>query len=69
MARAEPCIDEIVSHLKNGEAFSAPRNNLYDRLMSGSVNPIFYRVVVKAKAFRGGPMHAQAAGSVSGDVR
>lgn len=54
VARAEPCIDEIVFHLKNGEAFPAPRNNLYDRLMSGPVNPIFYRVVVKAKAFRTG---------------
>ncbi len=32
-------------------AFAAPRNNFYDRFMSGPVNPIFYRVFVKAKAF------------------
>ena len=29
----------------------APRNNLYDRFMSGAVNPIFYKKIVKADAF------------------
>lgn len=31
--------------------FPAPRNNLYDRFMSGAVNPIFYKKIVKADAF------------------
>ena len=30
------------------------RNNLYDRFMSGPVNPAFYSFFVKAKAFRVG---------------
>ena len=29
-----------------------PRNNLYDRFMSGPVNPIFYKFFVKANAFQ-----------------
>lgn len=34
-----------------GQIFPPPRNNLYDRFMSGPVNPIFYNLCVKAKAF------------------
>ena len=49
---AEPYIDDVILHIKSGEAFRAPRNNLYDRFMSGPVNPIFYRFFVKADAFR-----------------
>lgn len=32
--------------------FPPPRENLYDRFMSGPVNPVFYRFFVKAEAFR-----------------
>lgn len=49
---AKPYIDDVILHVKSGEAFAAPRNNLYDRFMSGPVNPIFYRFFVKADAFR-----------------
>ena len=34
-----------------GHAFAAPRNNLYDRVVSGPVNRLFYPLCVKAKAF------------------
>ena len=49
---AEPHIENAISRIKSGESFQKPRNNLYDRFMSGPVNPIFYRFIVKAKAFR-----------------
>ncbi len=49
---AEPYIADVIAHIKAGQPFSAPRNNLYDRFMSGPINPIFYRFFVKAKAFR-----------------
>ena len=52
--RAEPDIAGVLAHLRAGEPFSAPRDNLYDRFMSGPVNPIFYRFFVKAAAFRAG---------------
>ena len=48
---AEPKIQNAITHIKAGQEFSAPRNNLYDRFMSGPVNPIFYRFFVKADAF------------------
>ena len=50
--KAEPDILNVISRIKSGESFKKPRNNLYDRFMSGFVNPIFYRFIVKAKAFR-----------------
>ncbi len=50
--KAEPNIDAAIAHIKAGLSFPAPRNNLYDRVMSGSVNPIFYQFFVKAAAFR-----------------
>lgn len=49
---AEPHISDIITHIKANRPFAAPRNNLYDRLMSGPVNPVFYRFFVKANAFR-----------------
>ena len=52
VARAEPDIDRVISAIGAGEALAPPRNNLYDRLMSGPVNPVFYSCFVKAKAFR-----------------
>ena len=50
--RAEPDIVGAIVRIQAGQPFPAPRNNLYDRLMSGPVNPMFYRFVVKADAFR-----------------
>lgn len=49
--KAEPVIDNIISLIKEGKKFTIPRNNLYDRFMSGTVNKIFYSLFVKADAF------------------
>lgn len=51
VARAEPDIDRAIAALAAGEAFARPRNNLYDRVVSGPVNPVFYALVVKDRAF------------------
>lgn len=48
---AEPVINGVIEQIEAGQAFSAPRNNLYDRVMSGPVNTIFYPFFVKANAF------------------
>ncbi len=50
--KALPDIESAVSYIRKGKAFPAPRNNLYDRFMSGPINPLFYRIFVKADAFR-----------------
>ena len=50
--KAKPDIADVISRIRAGESFPTPRNNLYDRFMSGPVNPIFYRFIVKADAFR-----------------
>lgn len=52
--RAEPSIQEVLARLQAGEPFFAPRERAVDHLLSGPVNPIFYRFFVKAKAFRAG---------------
>lgn len=49
---AEPAIMDVITHIKQEQPFAAPRNNFYDRLMSGPVNPVFYQFFVKADAFR-----------------
>ena len=49
--KAEPDIDAAIAHIKAGQAFPIPRCNLYDRIVSGPVNPVFYRFFVKAAAF------------------
>ena len=49
--RAEPDINRAIAARKAGQPFAPTRNNLYDRFMSGPVNPIFYSCFVKAKAF------------------
>ena len=49
--KAEPDIDSVTQYIREGQPFSVPRNNLYDRVMSGPVNPIFYQFFVKADAF------------------
>ena len=54
VARAEPDIDRVASAIAETQAFTPPRNNLYDRFMSGPVNPIFYSFFVKANAFAAG---------------
>lgn len=54
VARAEPDIDRVISDIAANQAFPPPRNNLYDRFMSGPVNPIFYSFFVKATAFTAG---------------
>ena len=54
VARAEPDIDRAIAALAAGEAFAPPRNNLYDRVVSGPVNPVFYALVVKDRAFAAG---------------
>ncbi len=51
VAKAEPDIDRAISAIAVSQAFPPPRHNLYDRFMSGPVNPIFYSFFVKAKAF------------------
>ena len=51
VARAELDIDRALSAIAANQAFPLPRDNLYDRFMSGPVNPIFYSFCVKAKAF------------------
>ena len=49
--KAEPFIDCAGSAIADGAKFPLPRNNLYDRFMSGAVNGIFYRMFVKADSF------------------
>ena len=51
VAKAEPDIDRAIAAIKDARAFSPPRKNLYDRFMSGPVNPVFYSCFVKAKPF------------------
>lgn len=51
---AEPEITFCANRIENGERFKKPRNNLYDRFMSGPVNVTFYPLFVKARAFRVG---------------
>ena len=50
--RAEPALQKVLTQLKAGQEFPPPRETLYDRFMSGPVNPVFYRFFVKADAFR-----------------
>ena len=50
--QAEPALQKVLTQLKAGQEFPPPRDNLYDRFMSGPVNPVFYRFFVKAEAFR-----------------
>ena len=49
--RAESDIGRAATAIAENQAFPPPRDNLYDRFMSGPVNPIFYAFCVKAKAF------------------
>ena len=49
--QAEPALQKVLAQLRAGQEFSPLRDTLYDRFMSGPVNPIFYRFFVKANAF------------------
>ena len=51
VAKAEPSIDRAIAAIQRNQPFAPARNNLYDRFMSGPVNPIFYKFFVKADAF------------------
>ena len=51
VARAEPGIARAIAAVQSGQPFAPTRSNLYDRFMSGAVNPIFYPCFVKADAF------------------
>ena len=51
VAKAEPSIDRAIAAIQRNQPFAPTRNNLYDRFMSGPVNPIFYKCFVKANAF------------------
>lgn len=49
--KAVPNIDSAAHYLLAGKPFPPVRNNLYDKFMSGPVNPIFYSFFVKADKF------------------
>ena len=51
VAKAEPNIDCVIASIQSNQPFAPTRNKLYDRLMSGPVNPLFYKFFVKADAF------------------
>ena len=51
VAKAEPDIDRAIAGIQADQPFAPTRNNLYDRFMSGPVNPIFYKFFVNADAF------------------
>ena len=51
VACAEPSIDRAAACIAEGRAFPVPRGSLYDRMMSGPVNPAFYALCVKAAPF------------------
>ena len=51
IAKAEPDNDRAIAAIQSNQPFAPTRNNLYDRFMSGPVNPIFYKCFVKADAF------------------
>ena len=51
VAKAEPNIDCVIASIQRTQPFAPTRNNLYDRFMSGPVNPIFYKFFVNADAF------------------
>ena len=51
VARTEPDIGNVIAAVRENRAFPPSRRKLYDRFMSGPVNPIFYSCFVKASAF------------------
>ena len=51
VAKAEPFIDRTITAIRAGHMFVPPRKNLYDRIASSAVNPVFYPLFVKANPF------------------
>ena len=51
VAKAQPDIDRSIAAVREGRPFPPPHDRLYDRFMSGPVNPIFYACFVKSSAF------------------
>ena len=49
--RAQPDIADASETIKAEKKFAQPRRNAYDKLMSDIVNPVFYKLFVKADAF------------------
>jgi len=49
---ADPVIERVTQAITAGEKLPAEKNNLYYRILSGVVNPMFYPFCVKAKAFK-----------------
>lgn len=54
VAKAEPDIHRAAAAIGEGRAFAPVRSSLYDRFMSGPVNPVFYSFFVRASAFTAG---------------
>ena len=52
--QAEQDILKTIDFLKDDRAFPPTRNNLYDRFLSGPVNPVFYSLCVKSDKFYAG---------------
>lgn len=52
--QAAPAIRQAIACIQAGQLFAPARSTLYDRFMSGPVNPVFYRFFVKAGPFRAG---------------
>ena len=51
VANSENDIVKMLDCIADGKELATPRNNLYDKFMSSVVNPIFYPLCVKDKAF------------------
>ena len=52
--KAKPQIAAVIECIRAEQAFPVPRKNLYDRVMSTCVNPVFYKAFVKANDFQAG---------------
>ena len=51
IAAADPVIKGGAERIAAGRAFDKPRDNIYDRFMSGAINPMFYKFAVKSGPF------------------
>ncbi len=52
VARAEPCIERACECIAAGRDLDTPKSSVVDRMLSGPVNPAFYRLFVGAGDFR-----------------
>ena len=50
--KAQSDVEAAIASVQAGRKFPAPRNNMGYRIMSGIINPFFYRLIVKADPFR-----------------